>query len=188
MQEATDGSVPFLSESIEQYEIKSALRDSTAAKRVYLKEYDGLETQSFLVTKLVDHSSWKWSKMAEERCPYTIELIEGLPFKQIGAVSCVVFENTFLPTHRDYMPDGGQGDHTKSLGFSLVPVTGGVGTQIWHPTEKKVYEIKGSSTLFDDEMFHGVAFAPMRMIVRVFGELDWDALESQIDRDTAIYL
>jgi hypothetical protein len=187
MQEGLDGLMPFMSASREEYEQKIAQGEAAAARRVYLKDYDGLSAQSFLVTKSVDHSRWKWSDMAKERCPHTIEIVEQLPFKQIGAVASIIFENTFLPVHRDYMPEQGA-DRTKSLGLALVPVTGGIGTQIWHPTEKKVYEIKGHSTLFDDAMYHGTAFAPMRIIIRVFGEMDWDVLQTHIVQDSAVYL
>jgi hypothetical protein len=185
-QEGLDGVTPFMSASREQYEQKIAQGEATAARRVYLKDYDGLSAQSFLVTKSVDHSRWKWSAMAKERCPYTIEVVERLPFKRIGTVASIIFENTFLPVHRDIEPDSL--DRSKSLGLALVPVTGGVGTQIWHPTEKKIHEIKGNSTIFDDAMYHGVGFAPMRIIVRVFGELDLDALRPYIDQGTAVYL
>jgi hypothetical protein len=191
------GRTPFMSESrsnyerLEYYDTKMAETKSgefSATRRMYLRTYDGFENPSFLVTKTVHENLWRWSDEIATLCPYTIECIESLPIGKLGAVCCLIMEDTFLPTHRDFNTEQKDYHQSRSLGLSLIPETGGVGTQIWHPVEKKRYEIKGNCTVFNDAMYHGTSLVPRRIILRIFGEIDWQKILSKAVPESVITL
>lgn len=197
-----DGSLPFRSESVENYQRLPYMSDDSqihkgeigSPYRLYLKRSPGtVGVDDFQSTKSVPHDQWAWMPFAKDACPYTIECVNSLPFKSVGVVYAFVMEDSFLPTHRDWAwgKDTGGYDRTKSLGFSLVPETGGMGTQIWHPGEQKVHEVMGNCTLFDDAMWHGTRIpdkGTRRTIIRIFGELDWDKLADHVVPESVVSL
>lgn len=199
------GRMPFISESVENYKKLPYIGDGAqpyrfqgeieSPQRFYLKKSSAVnhEKRGFQDTKIVEHETWAWDAVVAERCPYTISCIESLPFTSFGTCYSFISKGTFLPTHRDYnWGDEGHGyDKTKSLGFSLVPDTGGIGTQVWNPSLKKVQVVHGNCTLFDDAMWHGTSIpedGKRRIIIRVFGEMDWDKIAERIVPGSAYHV
>jgi hypothetical protein len=197
------GTLPFRSESIENYKRLPYVEEGMepvqgtigSPHRFYLRRNPRTwSDDQFATMKAAPHSDFMWVPEAMERCSYTRNCIASLPFKSVGVVFAFVLENSFLPTHRDYAWStelDGEYDKSKSLGLSLIPETGGIGTQIWHPGDEKVYQINGNATLFDDAMWHGTkipAGGSRRIIIRVFGEMDWEQLENYIVKNTIISL
>ncbi len=196
------GRMPFLSESIENYQklpyVGDAMRyegEIASPQRFYLKKSSAVNHQKrgFQDTKVVEHETWAWDEVVKERCPYTIACVESLPFKSFGTCYAFISKGTFLPTHRDYnWGDDGHGyDKTKSLGLSLVPDEGGIGTQVWNPTLKQVQMVYGNCTMFDDAMWHGTSIPPegqRRITIRVFGEMIWDEVATRIVPGTALHV
>ena len=178
------GEIPFMSESqdnyrridvygrdgVERHELRGAkifdLRNSS--------ESDVLRDARYSVTKGLSHDSWYWRPEIRERIPYTASCIESLPYRMLGLVRAFVCESTFMPTHRDTVPDGaGKYDRDKALGLSLIPSTGGVGMLIWDDAGRRVHEVRGNCVLFDDSKWHGVPMTRgLRITMRIFGELD----------------
>jgi hypothetical protein len=143
--------------------------------------------RSFKITKHLDHSNWVWRDSLRSLIPYTIEKISTLPFKKIGLIRVFITENTFFPTHYDYDPKYPI-DITKSLGISLVPLTGGVPLKIWSGVDKQIKEVHGHAHIFRDSQPHGVPFTDQtRITIRIFGDIDYNGLEKLIDNESIIY-
>lgn len=190
------GRIPFMSETKENYErleyydmisTETKTGEIPATRRMYLRTYDEFTSPAFEITKAVDPSLWKWNSEIAALCPYTIECIESLPIANLGNVYSLIMENTFLPTHRDYNWEQKE-DYirSRSLGLSLIAETGGIGTQIWHPVEEKLYHIPGNCNVFDDSQWHGTSLVPRRIIIRVFGDIDWDKILSKAIPGTVV--
>jgi hypothetical protein len=76
-------------------------------------------------------------------------------------------------------------DITKTLGLSLVPLTGNVPLRIWSSTENAVKEVEGNAMLFRDSQPHGVPFTKdARITIRIFGDIDFNDLDDYIDLNT----
>ena len=147
--------------------------------------------KSFNRTKYLTHDRWQWKDSLKRKIPYTIKCIESLPYKNIGLIRVFITENTFFPTHYDYDynldndNDTGKDDITKTLGVSLVPLTGAVPLRIWSSTEQSVKEIPGNAMLFRDSQPHGVPFTKdTRITIRIFGDIDFNDLNEYLDKDT----
>lgn len=147
--------------------------------------------RSFNRTKYLDHDRWDWRTSIKAKIPYTIQCIESLPYKNIGLIRVFITENTFFPTHFDYdlnldnKNDTGEDDITKTLGLSLVPLTGQVPLRIWSSTENAVKEVEGHAMLFRDSQPHGVPFTKdTRITIRIFGDIDFNDLNDNIDITT----
>jgi hypothetical protein len=180
------GEIPFMTESAENYRRidlytragieRHALR---GARIFYLrnsKDGDVTRDPRFKTTKTHAHASWFWRPELAPRIGYTIECIESLPYRTLGLVRTFVCENTFMPTHRDTVPDPARAepyDRSKAIGISLIPATGEVGMRIWDDAERRVHEVRGHCILFDDSKWHGVPMTSgTRITMRIFGELD----------------
>jgi hypothetical protein len=189
------GAIPFRSESAENYRRIDTFEDGEIRRRslrgvkiFYLRnsrDGDVLKDSRFSVTKTLRHSSWYWRAEIAERIPYTMQCIESLPYRTLGLIRTFVCEDSFMPTHRDTFPDPRTGivDRAKSIGISLIPATGGVGMKIWDAAAQRVREVPGHCLVFDDACWHGVPMTRgARITLRIFGELDADALWKQAKR------
>lgn len=186
MDDALSGRIPFVSESVANYESIDTFgadgirRNGLASARTaYLRESTELDVRrhpSFKLTKGLPHASWYWRPELADRIPYTIRCIESLPYRAVGLVRAFFYKNTFMPTHRDTIPDAdGNYDRRKALGISLVPTTGQVGLRIWDDEKRKAVEFKGNALLFDDSKWHGVPMTTgLRITLRIFGDLELD--------------
>jgi hypothetical protein len=188
------GEIPFMSESAENYRRIDTLTDEEGIERKALrgtsifylrnsKESDVIRDARFVTTKKAGHASWFWRPEVAERIPYTIGCIESLPYRTVGLVRAFVYRDTFLPVHRDTIPDTdgpGAHDRGKTLGLSLVPATGGVGMLIWDEAGR-LHELRGQSFLFDDSRWHGLSMTKgLRITLRIFGELDHGRLSEHL--------
>jgi len=193
VQRGLAGEIPFRSESVENYrridtfnagEVQpGTLRGVNIFYLRNSRDSDVLEDSRFTVTKTLRHSSWYWRPDLAERIPYTMSCVESLPYRTLGLIRAFVCEDSFMPTHRDTFPDPrtGRVDRGKSIGISLIPATGGVGMQIWDPAAQQVRDVPGHCLAFDDACWHGVPMTRgARITLRIFGELDFDALRGRI--------
>ncbi len=180
---ALAGDIPFLSESEGCYRSIDTLADEGIRRNrlrgvniFYLRnsrENDVTRDSRFSVTKKLSHASWYWRPELAKRIPYTIECVESLPYRTLGLIRVFVCEDSFMPTHRDTVPERGY-DKSKAVGLSLIPSTGGVGMLIWDDAARRVREVQGHCILFDDSKWHGVPMtAGARITLRIFGELDF---------------
>lgn len=147
--------------------------------------------RSFNRTKYLNHERWQWRKSLESKISYTIKCIESLPYKSIGLIRVFITENTFFPTHFDYdynldkSNTSGKDDISKTLGLSIIPLTGGCPLKIWSVEDNSVKEIYGNAMLFRDSQPHGVPFTKdTRITIRIFGEIDFKDLERFIDQSS----
>lgn len=147
--------------------------------------------RSFNRTKYLNHLDWRWRDSLKNKISYTIECIESLPYKSIGLIRVFITENTFFPTHFDYdynldsNNDTGKDDISKTLGISLIPLTGGCPLRIWSSSENQVKEVYGNAMLFRDSQPHGVPFTKdTRITIRIFGDIDFNDLNKYIDPKT----
>lgn len=181
VQGGLSGEIPFMSESEARYRAIDTMSDggirSNALRGVnifYLRnsrDNDVTVDARFSVTKTLAHGSWYWRPELEGLLPYTIRCVESLPYRELGLIRAFVCQDTFMPTHRDTLPDSGC-DRSKSLGVSLIPDTGGVGMLIWDG--RAVREVHGNCILFDDSRWHGVPLTRgTRITLRIFGDLDF---------------
>jgi hypothetical protein len=199
----------FKVESDEMYEkISRSYKDEQGKELRDQRELDGFynlyltspeleaefKNRSFNRTKYLDHQNWNWRLSLRHKIPYTIKCIESLPYKKIGLVRVFITENTFFPTHFDYEQyrdttnSTGTDDLTKTLGLSLIPQTGGVPLKIWSDTEMSVKSVEGNAMIFRDSQPHGVPYtADTRLTIRIFGEIDFDHLDSYVDPHSIIY-
>jgi len=183
------GEIPFRSASREDYlRIDSYGNDGVerrklrSAKVFYLRNStvnDVRRDPRFSVNKNLPHGSWFWRPELAQRIRYTISAIESLPFRHIGLVRSFVWKDTFMPTHRDTVPDAaGRYDLDPALGISLIPSTGDVGMLIWDEARKKVRALAGHCLMFDDSKWHGVPMTRgARITLRIFGELDFESVQ-----------
>jgi hypothetical protein len=180
------GEIPFMSESSARYRAIDVITDKGVSRKglhgvniFYLRNSthnDVRRDSRFAVTKKLPHESWFWRPELEERIAYTIECIESLPYRTLGLIRVFVCDDTFMPTHRDTVPEAGY-DKTKAVGVSLVPATGDVGMLIWDAGARSVREVKGHCLLFDDSKWHGVPMTRgTRITMRIFGDADFAAL------------
>jgi hypothetical protein len=180
--------IPFMSESAENYRRIDTFGSAgdgdgdgvlRGTSTFYLRASTGHDVRRdgrFSVSKKLDHSSWYWRPELKERLSYTIQCIESLPYRRLGLVRAFVYENTFLPTHRDSPPELGC-DQSQSVGLSLVPATGGVPVLVWEEAGGMVRELHGHCLLLDDSKWHGVPMtAGRRVTIRIFGDLDYAKL------------
>jgi len=179
---ALAGDIPFMSESEERYRATDTLAGGAirtnrlrGASMFYLRnscDGDVRRDPRFFVTKVLNHESWYWRPDLEARIAYTIGCIESLPYRTLGLVRVFVYENTFMPTHRDTEPERGY-DRSRAVGLSVIPATGGVGMLIWDDAARRVRELEGHCLLFDDSRWHGVPMTRgTRITLRIFGDLD----------------
>lgn len=186
---ALSGEIPFLSESernyrrVDTYGEDGIVRNGLhGAKVFYLrnsKENDVTRDSRFAVTKHLSHESWFWRPELAERIPYTIRCIESLPYRTLGLVRAFLCDDTFMPTHRDTVPQPATGsyDRGRAVGISLIPDTGGVDMLIWDDARRRVLSMKGHCLVFDDSKWHGVPMTSgLRITLRIFGELDIERL------------
>lgn len=178
------GDIPFLSESEANYRRIDTCDESgihrnglDGVRITYLRnstENDVRRDPSFKVTKSLSHASWYWRPELKNRIPYTIQCIQSLPYRTVGLVRAFICNNTFMPTHRDSVPDAeGRYDRSKAQGISLIPMTGDVGMLIWDEDARKVRELRGNCLMFDDSNWHGVPITTgTRITLRIFGDLD----------------
>lgn len=164
---------------------KAIITESNAkypGKSIYLRHDTSDFSSTFLRTKYVPHEMWSWRDDLD--IPYTREYINSLSFfKKIGMIRVFMFKDTYLPTHRDYGFDlpfnEYSANHEYCLGLSLIPSTGGVPMRIWSETKGKPVEIYGNAMLFNDSVPHAVPLTHgYRITVRVFGEIDYNVLDS----------
>ncbi len=183
------GEIPFRSASREDYlridsygDCGVERRKLRSAKVFYLRNStvnDVLRDPRFSVNKNLPHESWLWRPELSERIAYTIAAVESLPYRHIGLVRAFVCQDTFMPTHRDTLPDaGGRYDVERALGISLIPSTGNVGMLIWDQARNRVHELAGHCLMFDDSKWHGVPMTRgTRITLRIFGELDFERVQ-----------
>ena len=163
-----------------------------AGRSIYLRQDTEEFTTTFLRTKLVDTNSWWWREDID--ISYTKQLIDSLPFfNAIGMIRVFMFRDTYLPTHRDFGFDLAPYEFSTNinycLGLSLIPSTGGVPMRIWSEKEKKVISVYGESMLFNDSVMHAVPkTSGLRITIRIFGDLNHDALASFIDESQCHWL
>jgi hypothetical protein len=183
---ALTGDIPFMSESEGRYRAIDTMADNAirtnrlrGVSTFYLRnsdENDVTRDSRFSVTKNVSHASWYWRPELKSRIGYTIDCIESLPYRTLGLIRVFVCEDTFMPTHRDTVPEGGY-DRSRAIGLSLIPATGGVGMLIWDDATRRVRTVEGHCILFDDSKWHGVPMTVgTRITLRVFGDLDFARL------------
>jgi hypothetical protein len=189
---ALSGEIPFMSESERNYrrvdtytERGIARNELRGAKVFYLRnshENDVTRDSRFAVTKNLSHESWYWRPELAQRIPYTISCIESLPYRTLGLVRAFLCEDTFMPTHRDTVPQNAEAgyDRGRAVGISLVPDTGGVDMLIWDDARRQVLAMKGHCLVFDDSKWHGVPMTSgLRITLRIFGELDFERLSER---------
>jgi hypothetical protein len=198
----------FKVETDEMYnKISRSYKDATGKEIRDKRELDGFyniylrapeeeaefKNKSFNRTKYLTHSDWRWRPSLAGKLPYTIKCIESLPYKSIGLVRVFITKNTFFPTHYDYdynldtVNESGVDDLTKTLGISLIPSTGDVPLKIWSNIDNSVKTVHGNSMIFRDSQPHGVPYTPgIRITIRIFGEIDFDALEKYIDKSSIV--
>jgi hypothetical protein len=188
------GELPFMSESAENYgridvfKRAGIERHELRGVRIFYlrnsKEGDVTRDARFATNKGRGHESWFWRPELAARIGYTIECIESLPYRTLGLVRTFVCENTFMPTHRDTVPDRSRPepyDRSKALGISLIPSTGDVGMQIWDDAGRRIHEVRGHCILFDDSKWHGVPMTRgTRITMRIFGEVDYARLSEHL--------
>jgi len=203
---ANEGKI-FKVESDENYESVSRQYFSNHVLKHDRRKFNGVYTlylrspgpeylfskRGFGITKYINHNEWIWKKSLENSIPYTIETISKLPFHHIGLVRVFITENTFFPTHHDYEAEKDNRpedniDLGKSLGISIVPLTGDVPLKIWSSCDNIVKEVPGHAHIFRDTQPHGVPFTDkIRITIRIFGDVNYDELEKLVDKDSIIY-
>ena len=90
-----------------------------------------------------------------------------------------------LPVHARRLPV------TAGLAVAVVLAGAGVSAATPSPVAEKVQVVHGNCTLFDDAMWHGTSIpedGKRRIIIRVFGEMDWDKIAERIVPGSAYHV
>lgn len=166
----------------------------------YLRTINGSTdyNENYAGSKRRDINEFCWCTNLIDKIPYTISIIENI-FTKIGIVRVFVTKNTFIPAHRDYVPDSEvykfynlgyySTDYKKVLGLSLIPSTGNVPLKIFSPTDKKIIDVPGNALLFNDSLFHGVPVTTgYRITLRIFGEVNYSQFDNKFDMEHTYFI
>ena len=187
---ASDDDYDKMDYSLSPLDTTRVTKQGGGANIFYLRKNSVSDVQSFSTTKYLPHDIWSWKE--ELDIPYTKQFIESLPFTKLGMIRCFIFNDSFLPVHKDYRTPteyGHSEEFDKCLGLSIIPSTGGVPMRIWSAALGKVVSVPGNAMLFNDSVFHGVPKTTgYRITLRVFGEIDYNYFSDKVDPSCIYYL
>jgi hypothetical protein len=165
-------SVPF------SYPPARGSSDEVTAYSLFLRNNPTFTNYSYRGAKQAEVDGWEWNKDLD--IPYTVSVIESLPFNTLGAIRVVYFPSVPCVEHTDW-DDATDSEHT--LGLSLIPSTGGVGCEVWNGSE--YVTIDGNAMLLNDSIMHRVPTPNgMRITMRLFGKIDYNQLN--LDQPTQV--
>jgi hypothetical protein len=146
---------------------------------LFLRENKTMPQYSYRGAKLANIDDWSWDDSLS--IPYTISIIEKLPFKKLGTVRAVYFPDIPCIEHTDW-DDKSNLKHT--LGLSLIPSTGNTYCNVWSEKLNEYVSIPGNAMLLNDSIRHNVPKANgLRITVRLFGEIDYNKFDDAIIKE-----
>ena len=143
---------------------------------LFLRENKTMPQYSYRGAKLAELNGWEWDTSLD--IPYTISVIEQLPFKKLGTVRAVYFPDIPCIEHTDW---DDKNNLKNTLGLSLIPTTGNTHCNVWSERLNDYVSIPGNAMLLNDSIRHNVPKANgLRITVRLFGEIDYDKFNEYI--------
>lgn len=152
--------------------------EEVTAYSLFLRSNLTFTDYSYRGAKQAAVNGWEWNKDLD--IPYTISVIESLPFNTLGAIRVVYFPSVPCVEHTDW-DDADDSEHT--LGLSLIPSTGNVGCEVWNGSN--YITINGNAMLLNDSVKHRVPTPDgMRITMRLFGKIDYNKFN--LDQPTQV--
>ena len=166
----SDNCLPF------SYPAKRGDSDKVTAYSLFLRVNPELVDYSFRGAKYANDSKWEWDHKLN--IPYTMQVVESLPFNVLGTVRAVYFPNVPCVEHTDW---DDRGDKAHTLGLSLIPSTGNTWCEIWSDELGEYVKVFGNAMLLNDSIKHRVPCSNgTRITMRIFGEIDYHAFDNKI--------
>lgn len=143
---------------------------------LFLRKNDTMPQYSYRGAKLAELDDWVWDESLN--IPYTISVIEQLPFKKLGTVRAVYFPDIPCIEHTDW-DDSSNLQNT--LGLSLIPSLGNTHCNVWSEKNNDYVSIPCHAMLLNDSIRHNVPKTTgTRITVRLFGEIDYSKFDDKI--------
>lgn len=150
---------------------------------LFLRENKTMPQYSYRGAKLAELNDWIWDTTLD--IPYTISVIEQLPFTKLGTVRAVYFPDIPCIEHTDW---DDKTNLKNTLGLSLIPTTGNTHCNVWSERLNDYVSIPGNAMLLNDSIRHNVPKCNgLRITVRVFGEIDYSKFDDYIVPELLFY-
>jgi hypothetical protein len=153
------------------------------AYSLFLRKSFEHKDYSYRGAKNAGYNTWIWNE--DLKIDYTKLIVESLPFKTLAAVRVVYFPGVPCVEHTDW---DNPNDTKHTLGLSIIPLTAGVGCEVWNEKTKSYVSIPGSAMLLNDSIKHKVPKGlGTRITMRVFGEIDYSWFNDKIIAEHCYY-